>query len=55
LHSSRINLVILDLMLPGENGLSLCRRVRSQSALPIIMLPAMAEDTDRIIGLEMRA
>jgi two-component system OmpR family response regulator len=50
-----IDIVILDLMLPGEDGLALCRRLRGQSALPVIMLTAMGEDTDRIIGLEMGA
>jgi two-component system, OmpR family, response regulator len=51
----RIDLVILDLMLPGEDGLSLCRWLRRDSQLPIIMLTAMGEETDRIIGLEMGA
>jgi two-component system OmpR family response regulator len=55
LETSRINLVILDLMLPGEDGLALCRRIRSTSSLPIIMLTAMADEVDRIIGLEMGA
>lgn len=49
------DLVVLDLMLPGEDGLSLCRRLRSESSLPIIMLTAVSEDTDRIVGLEMGA
>jgi two-component system, OmpR family, response regulator len=55
LEASRINLVILDLMLPGEDGLALCRRLRSASSLPIIMLTAMSDEVDRIIGLEMGA
>src|ERR1700727_2016241 len=55
LEASRINLVILDLMLPGEDGLVLCRRLRTTSTLPIIMLTAMGEEVDRIIGLEMGA
>jgi two-component system OmpR family response regulator len=42
-------------MMPGEDGLTLCRRVRATSSLPIIMLTAMGEDTDRIVGLEMGA
>jgi two-component system OmpR family response regulator len=50
-----IDLIVLDLMLPGEDGLSLCRNVRSGSAVPIIMLTAMGEEVDRIIGLEMGA
>jgi len=55
LESSRISLVILDLMLPGDDGLTLCRRIRSTSTVPIIMLTAMGEEVDRIIGLEMGA
>lgn len=50
-----IDLVILDLMLPGEDGLSLARRLRAQGDLPIIMLSARGEDVDRIIGLEVGA
>lgn len=55
LGEARINLVILDLMLPGEDGLSLCRRLRARGSLPIIMLTALAEPTERIIGLELGA
>jgi two-component system, OmpR family, response regulator len=55
LESARINLVVLDLMLPGDDGLVLCRRIRATSTLPIIMLTAMGEEVDRIIGLEMGA
>src|ERR1700712_1328177 len=51
----RVDLLILDVMLPGEDGLSLCRRVRAESQLPIIMLTARGEDVDRILGLEMGA
>ncbi len=50
-----VNLVILDLMLPGEDGLSLARKLRARSKLPIIMLSARGEDVDRIIGLEVGA
>ena len=49
------DLVVLDLMMPGEDGLTLCRQVRGDSAIPIIMLTAMGEDVDRIIGLEVGA
>ena len=55
LGAARFELIVLDLMLPGEDGLSLCRRVRASSDLPIIMLTAVGEDTDRIIGLEVGA
>lgn len=50
-----IDLVILDLMLPGEDGLSLCRDLRARSQIPVIMLTMMGEETDRIVGLEMGA
>ncbi|KJC59117.1 transcriptional regulator [Bradyrhizobium sp. LTSPM299] len=50
-----LDLVILDLMLPGEDGLSLCHRLRNDSAIPIIILTAKGEDLDRILGLEMGA
>ena len=55
LEGAAIDLVVLDLMLPGEDGLSLCRRLRATTSLPVIMLTAMGEDTDRIVGLEMGA
>ena len=55
LETSRIDLVILDLMLPGEDGLVLCRELRARSNIPIVMLTAMGEETDLIVGLEMGA
>jgi len=55
LERSHIDLLVLDLMLPGEDGLSLCRELRSRSQLPIIMLTARGEDVDRIVGLELGA
>lgn len=48
-------LVVLDLMLPGMDGLDVCRRVRAESDLPIIMLTARSEDIDKIVGLELGA
>src|SRR5215207_9459954 len=55
LAESRIDLIVLDLMLPGEDGLSLCRRLRAASSVPIVMLTAKSEEIDRIVGLEMGA
>lgn len=55
LDRGRIDLVILDIMLPGDDGLVLCRDLRARSELPIIMLTARDEDMDRIVGLEMGA
>jgi DNA-binding response OmpR family regulator len=55
LADHRIDLIILDLMLPGEDGLSLARKLRAQGDLPIIMLSARGEDIDRIVGLEVGA
>lgn len=49
------DIVVLDLMLPGDDGLTLCRKLRARSSLPIIMLTARGEETDRIVGLEMGA
>jgi two-component system OmpR family response regulator len=56
LEVSEIDLVILDLMLPGKDGLTLCREIRvSRPALPIIMLTAKGEEIDRVVGLELGA
>ena len=55
MSDSRIDLILLDLMLPGEDGLSLCRSVRAESRIPIIMLTAKGDEVDRVIGLEMGA
>jgi len=49
------DLIVLDLMLPGEDGLSICRRLRAKSRVPILMLTARADDIDRIVGLEIGA
>jgi two-component system OmpR family response regulator len=55
LEHERIDLIILDLMLPGEDGLVLCRNLRVDSEIPVIMLTARGDDMDRILGLEMGA
>lgn len=49
------SLVLLDLMLPGGDGLELCREIRARSELPVIMLTARADEADRIVGLELGA
>ena len=51
----QIDLIVLDLMMPDEDGLSFCKRFRSSSPIPVIMLTAIAEDIDRIVGLEVGA
>lgn len=55
LKHAAIDLIVLDLMLPGRNGLDLCRDLRRTSSIPVIMLTAKGEETDRIIGLEVGA
>ena len=55
LQAEHFDVVVLDLMLPGEDGLSLCRWLRAESDIPILMLTARCEPTDRIIGLELGA
>jgi two-component system OmpR family response regulator len=55
LGSMSADLVILDVMLPGEDGLVLCRELRAGSSIPIIMLTAMGDETDRIVGIELGA
>ena len=55
LAQSKIDLIVLDLTLPGEDGLTLCRNLRAQSTIPVIMLTARGEALDRILGLEMGA
>ncbi len=55
LQAETFDVVVLDLMLPGEDGLSLCRWLRAESDIPILMLTARCEPTDRIIGLELGA
>ena len=55
LENDAPDLVVLDLMLPGTDGLELCRWIRSRSRLPVIMLTARGEESDRIVGLELGA
>lgn len=55
LEVEKIDLVILDIMLEGEDGFSLCQKLRATSKVPVIMLTAMADHTDRIVGLEIGA
>ena len=55
LKSAAIDLVVLDVMMPGEGGLQLTRSLREAGDMPIVLLTAMGEDTDRIVGLEMGA
>ena len=52
---SQVDLVVLDIMLPGDDGLSLCRFLRESSEVPIIMLSAVGEEADRVVGLEVGA
>lgn len=55
LRDHAVDLVVLDIMMPGDDGLTLCRYLREHTELPVILLTAMSEETDRIIGLEMGA
>jgi len=55
LDRGRVDLIVLDLMLPGDDGLVLCRNLRAKSKLPVIMLTARGDEVDRILGLEMGA
>ena len=55
LKTASPDLIVLDLMLPGDDGITLCRALRAQSDVPIIMLTARGEETDRIVGLELGA
>jgi two-component system OmpR family response regulator len=55
LETGRVDLIILDVMLPGDDGFVLCRNVRARGTWPVIMLTAKGDDTDRIVGLELGA
>lgn len=54
-RTAPVNLVVLDIMLPGASGLDLCRELRRTSAIPIVMVSAKGEETDRVVGLEVGA
>jgi two-component system OmpR family response regulator len=55
LRRKQVDLVVLDVMMPGDDGLALCRRLRTDNTIPIILLTALSGDTDRIVGLELGA
>ncbi|MBL6081677.1 response regulator transcription factor [Belnapia sp. T18] len=55
LDTQAVSVVILDVMLRGENGFDLCRQLRTRSSVPVIMLTAVGEHTDRVVGLEIGA
>jgi two-component system OmpR family response regulator len=55
IRENRVDLVILDIMMPGEDGLALCRHIRESNQIPVILLSARAEELDRIVGLEVGA
>ncbi|MEA9978837.1 MULTISPECIES: response regulator [unclassified Pseudomonas] len=55
IKNERPDIIVLDVMLPGEGGLSLCQKIRAESNTPVVMLTAMSEVSDRIIGLELGA
>ncbi len=55
LAAGHFDLIVLDVMMPGEDGLSVCRRLSAEGKVPILMLTALGEETDRIVGLELGA
>ena len=55
LESGAFDLVLLDLMMPGLDGLEVCKRIRAKSTVPVVMLTARGDETDRVVGLEMGA
>lgn len=55
LAAAPIRLVVLDVMLPGEDGLALCRQLRAEGELPVLLLTALGSETDRVVGLELGA
>src|SRR5258705_11308016 len=55
IESEALSLIVLDVMLPGISGLELCSWIRSRSEVPIVLLTALGEEADRIVGLELGA
>jgi two-component system OmpR family response regulator len=55
LNGQKVDLIVLDVMMPGEDGLSLCRYLSAHTNTPVILLTAMSEETDRVVGLEVGA
>ena len=55
MRAGAVDLVVLDIMMPGEDGLTLCRQLRQSSDVPVVLLTAVSEETDRIVGLELGA
>lgn len=55
LSINKVDLIVLDIMMPGSDGLELCRKLRTKSGIPIIMLSAMGDEADRVVGLEVGA
>ena len=55
MRKQSFDLVVLDAMLPGEDGFSICRRLRASSTIPIVMLTALGDDINRIVGIELGA
>jgi two-component system OmpR family response regulator len=54
-ETRQVDLILLDIMLPGKNGIDLCREIRARSGVPIIFISAKGDETDRVIGLELGA
>ena len=55
MRTGAFDLIVLDIMMPGEDGLTLCRQLRQDSQIPIVLLTAISEETDKIVGLELGA
>ncbi len=55
MRTGAFDLVVLDIMMPGEDGLTLCRQLRQDNDIPIVLLTAIAEETDKVVGLELGA